>query len=394
MINSIKINYSFFKNTFFLFLICNYVCFAQDEIKTGAENISEYISLIKNKNIGIVANNASIIFNGKENVHLVDSLISLGVNIKKIFAPEHGFKGTQDAGEKINDQIEKKTKIEIISLYGKNKKPKSSDLKNIEILIFDLQDVGVRFFTYISTLHYVMEACAENNITLIILDRPNPNSHYIDGPVLNLINRSFVGMHEVPIVYGMTIGEYAKMINGEGWLDNSINCKIKVIPLKNYRHELNYILPLRPSPNLPNEKAIELYPSLCLLEPTKVSVGRGTEMQFQVYGNPKFPKSKFKFIPRPNFGAKKPKHNGVLCYGEDLRKIKKSNKINLKWLIDSYKKYPDKKNFFLEGFDRISGDSSLKKQIIAGLNEKKIRKTWNEKLEKFKIIRNKYLIYP
>ena len=239
-----------------------------------------------------------------------------------------------------------------------------------------------------------MEACAENNISLIVLDRPNPNSHYIDGPVLNPINRSFVGMHEVPIVYGMTIGEYAKMINGEGWLNNSIKCKLKVIPLKNYTHKLNYILPLRPSPNLPNKKAIELYPSLCLLEPTVISVGRGTEMQFQIYGNPNFPKSKFKFIPKPNFGAKNPKHNGVICYGEDLRKIKKVNKINLKWLIDSYNKFPDKKNFFLEGFDRISGDSSLKKQIVDGWNEKKIRKTWNEKLEKFKIIRNKYLIYP
>ena len=394
MINSIKINYSYFKNTFFLFLICNYLCFAQVRLKTGAENISEYLNLIRNKNVGLVANNGSIINNGKDNIHLVDSLISLGVKIKKVFAPEHGFRGNYDAGEKVYDQIDKKTKIEIISLYGKNKKPKPVDLKNIEILIFDLQDVGVRFFTYISTLHYVMEACAENNISLIVLDRPNPNSHYIDGPVLNPINRSFVGMHEVPIVYGMTIGEYAKMINGEGWLTNSIKCKLKVIPLKNYTHKLNYIPPLRPSPNLPNKKAIELYPSLCLLEPTVISVGRGTEMQFQIYGNPNFPKSKFKFIPKPNFGAKNPKHNGVICYGEDLRKIKKVNKINLKWLIDSYNKFPDKKNFFLEGFDRISGDSSLKKQIVDGWNEKKIRKTWNEKLEKFKIIRNKYLIYP
>ena len=394
MIDSIKINYSFFKNTFFLLLICNYISIAQIKIKTGAENISEYLSLIENKNIGIVANNSSIIFNGKKNIHLVDSLILLGVNIKKVFAPEHGFRGNQDAGEKVYDQIDKKTKIEIISLYGKNKKPKSVDLKNIEILIFDLQDVGVRFFTYISTLHYVMEACAENNIKLIILDRPNPNSHYIDGPVLNPINRSFVGMHEVPIVYGMTIGEYAKMINGEGWLNNSIKCKLKVIPLRNYTHKSTYTIPSRPSPNLPNKKAVELYPSLCLLESTVVSVGRGTEMQFQVYGNPKFPESTFRFIPKPNFGAKNPKHNGVLCYGEDLRKIKKLNKINLKWLIDSYKKYPDKKSFFLEGFDRISGDSSLKNQIIDGWNDKKIRKTWNEKLEKFKIIRSKYLIYP
>jgi len=394
MINSIKKNYAYFKNTFFLLLICNYGCLAQIEIKTGAENTSEYIDLIRGKNIAIVANNGSIINNGKKNIHLVDSLTLLDINIKKVFAPEHGFRGTLDAGEKVYNQIDEKTKIEIISLYGKNKKPKPDDLKNIEILIFDLQDVGVRFFTYISTLHYVMEACAENNIKLIILDRPNPNSHYIDGPVLNPINKSFVGMHEVPIVYGMTIGEYAKMINGEGWLNNSINCELKVIPLKNYTHKSNYIIPLRPSPNLPNKKAVELYPSLCLLEPTVVSVGRGTEMQFQIYGNPKFPKSKFKFIPRPNFGAKNPKHNSVICYGKDLRKIKKENKINIKWLIDSYNKYPDKKNFFLKGFDKISGDSLLKHQIIRGWNQKEIRRTWNEKLEKFKIIRNKYLIYP
>jgi len=394
MINSIKKNYAYFKNTFFLLLICNYGCLAQNEIKTGAENISEYLSLLKNKSIGVVANNSSIIKNGSKNIHLVDSLILLGINVKKIFSPEHGFRGDQDAGKKIKNQIDKKTKIKIISLYGKNRKPKPEDLINIEILIFDLQDVGVRFYTYISTLHYIMEACAENNIQLIVLDRPNPNSHYIDGPVLKPINKSFVGMHEVPIVYGMTIGEYAKMINGEGWLKNSINCKLKVIPLKNYTHNSNYTIPLRPSPNLPNKKSIELYPSLCLLEPTVISVGRGTEMQFQIYGNPKFPKSEFKFTPKPNFGSKNPKHNGVLCYGEDLRNTKKGNKINIKWLIESYNKYPDKKNFFLNGFDRISGDSSLKQQIIAGWNQIKIRRTWSEKLEKFKIIRKKYLIYP
>ena len=394
MINSIKKNYAYFKNTFFLLLICNYGCLGQIEIKTGAENISEYLSLIKNKNVGLVANNGSIIKNGSRNIHLVDSLILLGINVKKIFSPEHGFRGDQDAGKKIKNQVDKKTRIKIISLYGKNRKPKPEDLKNIQILIFDLQDVGVRFYTYISTLHYVMEACAENNIQLIVLDRPNPNSHYIDGPVLKPNNKSFVGMHEVPIVYGMTIGEYAKMINGEGWLNNSINCKLKVIPLKNYTHKSNYIIPLRPSPNLPNKKSIELYPSLCLLEPTVISVGRGTEMQFQIYGNPKFPKSEFKFTPKPNFGSKNPKHNGVLCYGKDLRNTKKGNKINIKWLIESYNKYPDKKNFFLNGFDRISGDSSLKKQIISGWNHIQIRRTWNEKLEKFKIIRKKYLIYP
>ena len=394
MIDSIKINYSYLKNTFFLLLTCNYICLGQIEIKTGAENIKEYLNLIKEKNVAIVANKGSIIRNGSKYIHLVDSLILLGINIKKVFAPEHGFRGDQDAGEKISDQVDKKAKIKIVSLYGKKRKPKPEDLKDIEILIFDLQDVGVRFYTYISTLHYIMEACAENNISLIVLDRPNPNSNYIDGPVLNPNNKSFVGMHEVPIVYGMTIGEYAKMINGEGWLRNSINCKLKIIPLKDFTHKSNYIIPFRPSPNLPNQKAIELYPSLCLLEPTVISIGRGTEMQFQIYGNPLFPKSEFKFVPKPNFGSKSPKHNGVLCYGEDLRKAKKENKINIKYLIDCYNKYPDKKNFFLKGFNKISGDSALKEQIIAGWNPLKIRKTWFEKMEKFKKIRKKYLIYP
>ncbi len=396
MINSIKNNYYNFKNTFFLLLISNiyYICLSQSTVKTGAENTKEYLNHIKNKNVGIIANHGSQIRRDSNYIHLVDSLISLGIKINKVFAPEHGFRGNQDAGEKILDQIDKKTEIKIISLYGKNRKPKPEDLNNIEILVFDLQDVGVRFYTYISTLHYVMEACAENKIPLIVLDRPNPNSHYIDGPVLNPINKSFVGMHEVPIVYGMTIGEYAKMINGEGWLKNSIKCTLKIIPLKNYTHKTNFLIPFRPSPNLPNQKAIELYPSLCLLEPTVISVGRGTEMQFQIYGNPKFPESKFRFIPEPNFGSKNPKHKEILCYGKDLRNIKKINKISLEWLIDSYTKYPDKEKFFLKEFDRISGDSSLKDQIIAGWTPLKIRRTWKENLKEFKIIRKKYLIYP
>ena len=373
-------------------LICNYVCFAQVKIKTGSENISEFISLIKNKNIGIVANNASIIFNGKKNIHIVDTLTSLGVDIKKIFAPEHGFRGNQDAGEKIDDQIDKKTKIEIISLYGKNKKPKPDDLKNIKDLIFDLQDVGVRFFTYISTLHYVMEACAENNIKLIILDRPNPNSHYIDGPVLNLNNKSFVGMHEVPIVYGMTIGEYGKMINEEGWLGEKMKADLEVIKIENYTHNMRYDPPVRPSPNLPNLQSIYLYPSLAFLEKTEVSVGRGTKIQFQIYGHPDF-KSGFSFTPMPNFGSQYPKLNGKLSFGEDLREYETNKIIELKWLIKSYDQISDKNNFFRSDFNKLSGTSNLKEQIINGLSESEIRESWNDGLEKFKKIRKKYLLY-
>ena len=260
-------------------------------------------------------------------------------------------------------------------------------------MVFDLQDVGVRFYTYISTLHYIMEACAEKNIPLIVLDRPNPNGHFIDGPVLENDCKSFVGMHPVPIVYGMTIGEYAQMINGEGWLNNQIKCQLKVIKLKNYTHKTHYELPLRPSPNLPNSQAIALYPSLCLLEPTVISVGRGTEMQFQIFGHPNLPKSKFNFRPKSNFGAKNPKLENKICNGVDLRKYNISNKIELKWIIDSYSNYPEPKNFFKEGFYKIAGTKKLKKQIEEGLSKKEIRRTWKEGLINFKRIRLKYLLY-
>jgi uncharacterized protein YbbC (DUF1343 family) len=261
-------------------------------------------------------------------------------------------------------------------------------------MVFDLQDVGVRFFTYLSTLHYVMEACAEQGIPLIVLDRPNPNAHYIDGPVLNLKYQSFVGMHPVPVVYGMTIGEYAKMINGEGWLKGSIRCKLDVIPIQNYTHNTPYALPTRPSPNLPNAQAVALYPSLCLLEPTLVSVGRGTNQQFQIYGHPSYNNYKFNFTPQPNFGSKNPKHMGEICYGKDLTQIEKPKRIELQWLLDAYSNFPDKDTFFLKGFERISGVSSLKNQLIKGIPEPEIRKSWLEELNKFKRLRTKYLIYP
>ena len=260
-------------------------------------------------------------------------------------------------------------------------------------MLFDLQDVGVRFFTYLSTLHFVMEACAENNIPLILLDRPNPNLHYVDGPVMEKKYTSFLGMHPVPIVYGMTIGEYAQMINGEGWLKSNIICELNVIPIENYSRDSNYEITVRPSPNLPNAQSIALYPSLCLLEPTVISVGRGTEFQFQIYGHPKLPKNNFSFTPVPNFGSKYPKFKNVLCYGKDLTHAKRPNQLELKWLMDAYKNFPKSNEFFLKGFNKITGNSNLKEQLISGVNEIEIRKSWKSKLETFKKIREKYLIY-
>ena len=381
-----------FKITFLFFLFFNlgFICLGQQKIITGAEQIPEYIDILKDQNIGIVANKSSIL---SINSHLIDTLLYLGININKVFVPEHGFRGEADAGEKIFSQKDPKTGLTILSLYGNQRKPTNEQLKGISTMVFDLQDVGVRFYTYISTLHYIMEACAEKNIPLIVLDRPNPNGHFIDGPVLENDCKSFVGMHPVPIVYGMTIGEYAQMINGEGWLNNQIKCQLKVIKLKNYTHKTNYELPLRPSPNLPNSQAIALYPSLCLLEPTVISVGRGTEMQFQIFGHPNLPKSKFNFRPKSNFGAKNPKLENKICNGVDLRKYNISNKIELKWIIDSYSNYPEPKNFFKEGFYKIAGTKKLKKQIEEGLSKKEIRRTWKEGLINFKRIRLKYLLY-
>ena len=381
-----------FKSTFLFFLFFNlgFICLGQQKIITGAEQIPKYIDILEDQNIGIIANKSSIL---SINSHLIDTLLSLGININKVFVPEHGFRGEADAGEKIFSQKDPKTGLTILSLYGNQRKPTNEQLKGISIMVFDLQDVGVRFYTYISTLHYIMEACAEKNITLIVLDRPNPNGHFIDGPVLENDCKSFVGMHPVPIVYGMTIGEYAQMINGEGWLNNQIKCQLKVIKLKNYTHKTHYELPLRPSPNLPNSQAIALYPSLCLLEPTVISVGRGTEMQFQIFGHPNLPKSKFNFTPKSNFGAKYPKLDNKICYGVDLRKYNMTNKIELKWIIDSYSNFPEPKSFFKEGFFRIAGTKKLKTQIEEGLSEKEIRRTWEEGLINFKRIRLKYLLY-
>jgi uncharacterized protein YbbC (DUF1343 family) len=365
----------------------------QIKILPGAVDQELYIPILNGKKIGVVAHQASLIPKNNGAQHLVDFLMENKINLQSIFAPEHGFRGTADAGEKIDDNRDSITGLQIISLYGKNKKPTKKQLNGIEILIFDLQDVGVRFFTYLSTLHYVMEACAENNIPLIVLDRPNPNIHYVDGPVMEEAQTSFLGLHPVPIVYGMTIGEYAQMINGEGWLGSDKYCKLNVVPVKNYTRKSTYELIIRPSPNLPNSQSIALYPSLCLLEPTVISVGRGTNVQFQVYGHPKLPKGDFSFTPKPNFGAKSPKLENYLSYGKNLTQVPKPKQLELKWLIDAYRNFPKSNTFFLNGFDRIAGNSILKEQIISGISEKEIRQSWRPELKKFKKIREKYLIY-
>jgi uncharacterized protein YbbC (DUF1343 family) len=389
------LDFTLLKNTFLFWLVLSMIFLTSAaQVQPAAANTEAYIPKLRGKKIGVVANQASVIKEPGKQKHLVDLLLENNVNLVGVFAPEHGFRGTADAGEKVSDEKDHKTQLPIFSLYGKNRKPAATQLKGIDLMVFDLQDVGVRFFTYLSTLHYVMEACAEQGIPLIVLDRPNPNAHYIDGPVLNLKYQSFVGMHPVPVVYGMTIGEYAKMINGEGWLKGSIRCKLDVIPIQNYTHNTPYALPTRPSPNLPNAQAVALYPSLCLLEPTLVSVGRGTNQQFQIYGHPSYNNYKFNFTPQPNFGSKNPKHMGEICYGKDLTQIEKPKRIELQWLLDAYSNFPDKDTFFLKGFERISGVSSLKNQLIKGIPEPEIRKSWLEELNKFKRLRTKYLIYP
>lgn len=376
-----------------------------NEIKTGADNWKVYLPILKTyKNIGVVANQSSLVDlnlekeqkyypSSSKTIHLVDWLIENKINVSSIFAPEHGFRGTADAGELIKNGKDTKTNLPIISLYGNNKKPKPEQLKNIDIIIFDLQDVGARFYTYISSLHYVMEACAENNIPLIVLDRPNPNGGIIDGPILEPEFKSFVGMHEIPVLHGMTIGEYAKMINGEKWLKNNIQCDLRVIPCLHYNKNIPYSLPVKPSPNLPNTQAINLYASLCFFEGTNVSVGRGTDKQFQIYGSPYLPKSSFNFTPKPNEGAKDPLYNGKTCYGEDLTKIEKINQLELKWLIKAYNQTSDKSKFFNSFFTKLAGTKKLQQQIESGQSEAEIKKTWEKDINSFKKMRASYLIY-
>jgi uncharacterized protein YbbC (DUF1343 family) len=363
---------------------------SKNDIKTGADNYTAYLPILKGKKIGIVTNQTGIL---TDKTHLVDFLLGKNIAVKTIFAPEHGFRGTADAGEHVVDGKDSKTGLPIISLYGDNKKPKPEQLTGFDILVFDLQDVGARFYTYISSLHYIMEACAENNITLLILDRPNPNITIVDGPVLEAAFTSFVGMHPIPLLHGMTIGEYAQMINGEKWLKNGIQCKLTIIPCLNYNRKMDYSLPIKPSPNLPNDQAVNLYASLCLFEGTNVSVGRGTEKQFQIYGSPYLPKSAFSFIPKPNLGAQNPVYSGVLCYGENLSTYPRVNQLELKWLINTYNSTTDKSKFFNAFFTKLSGTKKLQQQIESGVSEKEIRESWKKGLLEFKVMRSKYLIY-
>ena len=375
-----------------LFVFICFFSFSEEKIKVGAENTNAYLHFLENKKIGIVANQTSFI----HQTHLVDSLISLGIDITFIFAPEHGFRGQEDAGKHIEDGKDAKTGLPIISLYGKNKKPNQEHLNQVDIIIFDIQDVGCRFYTYLSSLHYVMEACAETNTKLIVLDRPNPNAHTIDGPILEKEYRSFVGMHPIPVVYGCTLGEMAMMINGEKWLKNKIECDLTVIKNEDYSHNSCYILPIKPSPNLPNAFSIALYPSLCFFEGTSVSVGRGTEYPFQIVGSPYLKDSSFSFIPRSIEGAAKyPKHEDVKCYGTDFSKTNISTQFSVKYLLSYYQAYSNKNKFITNErfFNLLAGNSILLEQIKANKSEKEIKQSWKQGLDAYKKIREKYLLY-
>jgi uncharacterized protein YbbC (DUF1343 family) len=360
-------------------------------ILPGANNISAYKDLLEGKKVALVANQTSML--GK--THLLDTLLSLGIKVNKVFCPEHGFRGNREAGENIKTEFDSKTGIKIISLYGRHYKPKLTELADIDIVVFDIQDVGVRCYTYLSTLHYVMEACAENKKRLIVLDRPNPNGFYIDGPVLDIKYKSFVGLHPVPLVYGMTIGEYAKMINGEKWLKDGIVCELTVISCKNYNHLSRYVLPVKPSPNLQDMQAVYLYPSLTLFEGTCINIGRGTDFPFKVFGNPYLDSASFTYTPKCRGPKIIPMHCDTLCHGVDLRNflLPDSNCFTLKWLLMAYKYYPDKTNFFNLFFYNLSGNKVLREQIVAGKNEEEIKESWKRDMVEFKQTRNKYLIY-
>lgn len=372
------------------------------QITVGANRIPAYLGLLQNKRVGIVANQTSVIFTSQtpgnvSYVHLVDSLLTHRIDIRKVFSPEHGFRGTADAGEKVTDGRDERTGIPIVSLYGSQRKPSQGHLTDLDVVVFDIQDVGVRFYTYIATLQYVMEACAEAGIPVLVLDRPNPNGHIVDGPSMEPENRSFLGLNPIPLVYGMTIGEYANMINGENWLEKGVKADLTVIKLENYTHHSKYSLPIRPSPNLPNDKAINLYPSLGLFEGTHMNAGRGTDFQFQRYGSPYLDSTQFKlrYTPKPNFGSKSPKFNGVICFGEDLSEVSFMKEMSLQWLIKAYKGSSVKDKFFnTSGFTKHAGTSELQEQIVAGWREAKIKESWAASIKEFKEIRKKYLLYP
>lgn len=360
----------------------------------GADQFDNYRKIIDGKSVGVVVNQTSMA--GK--IHLVDFLLGKGIHIRTIFAPEHGFRNMADAGEIVEDGKDQKTGIQVVNLYGAHVKATPEDLKDIDVVIFDIQDVGVRFYTYLGTLHYLMEACASAGVKCLVFDRPNPNGFYVDGNILDTAYASFVGMHPVPIVHGMTVGEYAMMINGEGWLKGGIKCDLEVIKCLNYNHSTLYELPQRPSPNLPNQNSVYLYPSLCFFEGTRISLGRGTDFPFQAYGSPNLPDKGFSFTPDSTFGSKNPPLRGQKCYGIDLRNALKEGlvpvpQINLGWVIDAYNNYPEKDKFFIPYFDVLAGGLVLREQIQRGMTSEQIRETWKPALEKFMKIREKYLLY-
>jgi len=368
------------------------------DISPAADETKLYLGYLKGRNVGMVVNPTSII--GKNKTTLVDSLVKLKVGIKKIYGPEHGFRGDASNGATVTNSIDKRTGIPVVSLYGKTFKPTPADLKGIDLMVFDIQDVGVRFYTYISTLHYVMEACAENNIELMILDRPNPNGYLVDGPILDSAFKSFVGMHPIPASHGMTIAEYAQMINGEGWLKNRVKCKLKIIKMANYSRNMDYTLLVNPSPNLNSQQSIMLYPHICWFEGTTLSLGRGTQFPFAIVGHPALKgKYDFSFTPVsiPGMSDNPPQKN-VECFGIDLRNydtalLKKEGKLNLSWLLTLFKNFPDKSKFFNAYFSKLAGTDQLRKQIESGMTESQIRQTWEPGLAKFKEVRKKYLLY-
>ena len=378
----------------FVFLCCAVL---QAQIISGAAQTERYFPLLQHKKVAVCLNQTSVI----NTTHLVDTLISANINVVKIFAPEHGFRGEAEAGAHIQSSTDARTSVPIVSLYGKNKKPTHEQLKDVELIIFDIQDVGCRFFTYISTLHYLMEAAAAAKIPLLILDRPNPNGYFVDGPVLEEKYKSFVGMHTVPVVHGMTIGEYAQMLNGEKWLENNLVCDLQVIDCKNYTHSDRYSLPIKPSPNLSSDEAIYLYPSLCLFEGTDISIGRGTTTPFQIFGHPNLTAGGYYFTPEPIKGiSENPPQKGKKCRGFDLtaearENLTSHNSFNISYLLTAYKYCPKEIKFFTnpEFFDKLAGNSTLRWQIINGRTEKEIRASWQPALEKFKKIRSKYLLY-
>lgn len=394
-----KLNRPRYRILIFIYLLLFSSFLVQGKVITGAENMDAYLSLLQGKKVGLIINQTSVV--GKTKTLLVDTLLRRKVQVVKIFAPEHGFRGKADAGAHVNNDKDSATGLPIISLYGDNKKPKQNQLADIDVLVYDLQDVGVRFYTYISTLQYAMEACAEAGKELIVLDRPDPNGHYVDGPVLDTAFRSFVGMQPIPVIYGMTPGEYAQMLKGERWFKDASKLKLKVISCKGYDHQTKYELPVSPSPNLKSMTAIYLYPSLCLFEGTVVSVGRGTDKPFQQFGHPDFKgKTEYSFTPMTKTGASKPPFENQTCYGMLVADNEASalkllhNQFSLQWIIQAYQWYPDKAKFFNNFFEKLAGTAELRQQIEAGKTEVEIRQSWQPKLNAFKTVRKKYLLYP